>query len=64
MESVSLLLPFIFIFGIFGFWIWSLVDIIKNDFKGNNKIIWLLVVLFLSLFGSVLYIAIGRSQKI
>ena len=64
METVSLLLPFIFMFGIFGFWIWSLVDIIKNDFKGNNKIIWLLVVIFLSLFGSVLYIAIGRRQKI
>ena len=44
--------------------IWALVDILKSEFSGNNKIIWVLVVIFLPLLGSLLYIGIGRSQKI
>lgn len=52
-----LLLPVIF-------WVVALVDILKSNFQGNNKIIWVLVVIFLPLIGAVLYFAIGRSQKI
>lgn len=50
--------------GVLIFWIWTLVDILKNDFEGSGKIVWLLVVFFLSLFGSLLYVLIGRKQKI
>lgn len=42
----------------------ALIDILKSKFEGNNKIVWLLVVLFLHLLGAVLYFAIGRKQKI
>lgn len=42
----------------------ALVDILRNEFEGNNKIIWVLVILFLPLIGSILYFAIGSSQKI
>ena len=42
----------------------ALVDILKSEFKGNNKIVWVLVVLFASFFGAVLYFLIGREQKI
>ena len=42
----------------------ALVDILKNDFEGNNKIIWVLVILFLWIIGAVLYYFIGRNQKI
>ena len=42
----------------------ALVDILKNEFKGNNKIIWVLVVLFANFFGAILYFLIGRKQKI
>jgi len=33
----------------------ALIDIIKSEFQGNSKLIWLLVVLFLNLFGAILY---------
>ncbi|MEN2994612.1 MAG: PLD nuclease N-terminal domain-containing protein [Thermodesulfovibrio sp.] len=46
------------------FWIWSVIDILKSDFTGYNKIIWLLVVIFLFAFGSLLYLFIGRKQKV
>ena len=42
----------------------AVVDILRNEFEGNNKIIWVLVILFLPLIGSILYFAIGSSQKI
>ena len=42
----------------------ALIDILKNEFYENNKLIWVLVVLFASFFGAVLYFLIGRKQKI
>ena len=41
-----------------------IIDILRNEFEGNNKLIWVLVVLFLPLLGSLLYLIIGSKQKI
>jgi hypothetical protein len=47
------------------FWIIALIDILKSDFRDTNgKIIWVLVVIFLPVIGSILYFLIGKSQKI
>jgi hypothetical protein len=48
----------------FAFWIWALVDILKNEFTGSNKLIWLLAVIMVPLIGMILYWFIGREQKI
>ncbi len=45
-------------------WLVALVDIIRSDFTGNNKVIWLLIVLLVPLIGMILYFPIGRKQKI
>jgi len=42
----------------------ALIDILKNEFTGNNKIVWLLVVLLGSFLGAVLYFIMGRKQRI
>jgi hypothetical protein len=42
----------------------ALIDILRSDFKGNNKIVWVLVVLLINFFGAILYFLIGRQQKI
>ena len=47
-------LPFIFAF----------IDILKNEFTGSNKLIWLLAVLFVPVIGSIAYFIIGKKQKI
>ncbi|ABQ27453.1 PLD nuclease N-terminal domain-containing protein [Geotalea uraniireducens] len=49
---------------IFALWLWALVDILKNEFTGSNKIIWLLLVIAVPLIGVILYYLIGREQKI
>lgn len=42
----------------------TLVDILKSEFTGNNKIIWFIVVFFVPLFGIIAYSFIGKKQKI
>ncbi|MGB3343841.1 MAG: PLD nuclease N-terminal domain-containing protein [Aequorivita sp.] len=42
----------------------ALVDILKSDFGGNDKIIWVIIVLLGSFVGALLYYLIGRKQKI
>jgi hypothetical protein len=49
---------------LFACWIWALVDILKNEFTGSNKLIWLLAVIMVPLIGMILYWIIGREQKI
>ncbi len=45
-------------------WFWSLVDCLKSDFKNYDKIVWILLIILLPIIGAVLYMIIGRSQKI
>ena len=56
----------ILIFGIFGILlpIIALIDILRNEFTGSNKLIWVLVVLFFNIFGALLYFIFGRSPNI
>jgi membrane protein DedA with SNARE-associated domain len=42
----------------------ALIDIVRNEFSGNNKIVWLLVVLLGNFLGAILYFIIGRKQKL
>jgi hypothetical protein len=63
----------IFSFGIVGiilavaatiFWVWMLIDALMNPrIQGTEKLVWVLVVLFLHLLGAVLYFVIGREQR-
>ncbi|MES2239513.1 MAG: PLD nuclease N-terminal domain-containing protein [Bacteroidota bacterium] len=46
------------------FWVYSLIDILRNSFRKNDKLIWILIVLFVPILGSVLYLSIGKKQKI
>jgi len=53
----SLLIPLLL-------WIIALVDCLKSEFKGNDKVIWVIVILFFPVVGPILYFIIGRRQKI
>ena len=45
-------------------WLTALIDILKNNFQGNNKIVWILVVIFIPIMGAILYLTIGKNQKL
>jgi len=59
-------IPFLFIFILFIILLplVVLVDILRSEFRDNNKIIWVFVVIFFPIIGSILYFIIGRGQKI
>jgi len=42
----------------------ALVDILNSQFEPNNKLIWVIIVIFTSPLGAILYFIIGRKQKI
>ena len=44
--------------------IYYLIDVISSTFKDSiNKIMWVLLIVFLPVIGCILYIFIGRKQK-
>jgi len=43
--------------------LFALIDILRNEFTGSNKLIWVMIVLLLPFFGSILYFVIGTQQK-
>ncbi|MHA7130464.1 PLDc N-terminal domain-containing protein [Algoriphagus namhaensis] len=46
-------------------WVYCLVDVIRSDFKDPNmKIIWILIILFAQVIGSLVYLVIGKSTKL
>ncbi|GAB3641460.1 PLD nuclease N-terminal domain-containing protein [Spirosoma arcticum] len=43
----------------------ALVDVIRSEFRGSNdKLIWVVVILFLNVIGALLYLFIGRNQRV
>jgi hypothetical protein len=53
-----------FILSSFALSIWTVVDILKSKFRGNNNIKWMLAVTLLPIIGVVLYYTVGVHQKI
>jgi Phospholipase_D-nuclease N-terminal len=42
----------------------ALISVLMNDFPGNEKILWVLIIIFLPFLGSVLYFLIGRDKRL
>ena len=49
--------------GVLLIWLMCLLDILRYEFRGNNKLIWFIAVTFIPLVGCLLYLVIGRKQK-
>ena len=47
----------------FIFWLWMLIHAITNKgIDGAEKIVWVLVIIFLPFIGSIIYFFIGRRK--
>ncbi len=47
------------------FWVWMLVECItKEPSEGNDKVIWLLIILLTHLVGALIYYFVRRPQRI
>ena len=68
------LLFFLLLFGVFVIvgiggtilWIMAIIDCAKNEpsANDNNKVVWLLIIIFLHFVGAVLYYLVRRPQRI
>jgi len=41
----------------------ALISVLMNDFPSGEKLIWVLVILFLPILGSILYFLIGSDRR-
>ena len=63
-----LLLGILAVFMLFGlacfaFWVWMLVDCCRREFNGDNdKLIWVLVLIFTGALGALIYLIAGRPS--
>lgn len=45
-------------------WVWALVDCANQEENGSNvKLLWILIIIFTSVVGSIAYLAIRRPQR-
>ncbi|WMW25977.1 PLDc N-terminal domain-containing protein [Methanolobus sediminis] len=61
------LLIFVFGFGIIGtlFWLWMLIDCAtKEPSEGNDKLIWIIIIVFTHVLGAFVYFFIRRPKRI
>jgi uncharacterized membrane protein YozB (DUF420 family) len=41
----------------------ALVDLVKRErVRGNNKVVWALVIIFVSIIGPIVYLLLGRGE--
>lgn len=63
----SLFFLFFVVLGMGGtiLWVWMLIDCATREpSDGNDKIIWMLVILFTHLLGALIYYFVRRPQRI
>ena len=60
----GLIVTLMVILFIFLFPLLALISVLMNDFQGNEKIMWVLIIIFLPFLGSLLYFLIGRDKRI
>lgn len=46
------------------FWIWALLDCITSKRDTADKLIWILIIVFLNWIGALLYVVFRRKRKI
>ena len=64
-EWILIIVALAFVFALIGFWIYTIVDIVKSNFQDETtKIIWLLVVVLIGVLGSLIYWIFGRSGRV
>ena len=58
-EIILLLFVFVFVPGVI-----ALIDVLRNEFTGSNKIVWVIAVIFAPFVGPMAYFVFGRKQKV
>jgi len=71
-HAIAILPAFILVLfagtiGILGmiFWVWMLIDCAMNEpSEGNDKVIWVIIIIFTHIIGAMLYFFVRRPARI
>jgi hypothetical protein len=47
----------------FIFWVRMLIDCAKNEPEGNDKLVWIIVIVFTGIIGAFIYYFVRRPQR-
>jgi hypothetical protein len=60
-----ILMVFVFGFGGTILWLWMIIDCATNEpAEGNEKIVWILVIVFTHFLGALIYLLVRRPERI
>ena len=48
---------------VFIFWLWMLIDCIKNEKDGTQRVIWAIVIFFFPCIGSLIYLFVRKMPR-
>lgn len=64
LSFLFVIFVFLISVGVVVLWIWSLVNLLSSSVKNSTeKLLWVLVILFLPVLGPILYVFIGTDKK-
>ena len=46
------------------FWVWMLIDCVRNETDSNNRLIWALIIVLTNALGALVYLFVRRPQRI
>ncbi|MBC1494728.1 PLDc_N domain-containing protein [Listeria welshimeri] len=59
-TQIALIIPVIILY--LALFLTAIIDLAKNWQTRKNPIIWLLVIIFINIFGPVIYLIFGRKE--
>ena len=64
-PNFIILSGFAILFGalVLGLFIWALIDCVNSKRDTGEKLLWILIILFFNILGSILYLVIGRKNE-
>ena len=54
---------FLFYLACVVFWLWMLVDLLTSGSSTGTKILWVIIMIFLPMLGSILYFFLARNKS-
>lgn len=64
MTILIILLYLVLVVGSLTIWVWMLVDCAAREpSTGNDKIVWILIILFFGPIGALIYYAVRRPKR-
>ena len=47
-----------------GLLVFALIDVIRRpNVRGNNKVVWILIIVLINVIGPIIYLAVGRKES-